>query len=414
MMAPDSNSVPDSVSLIIHGGRLPYSIIWGDGQANNLPDSAGMHIYNTAGIYVDTITDGNGCKTTYRTDAGCTDQCVWPGDANYDGLVDNNDLLAIGLGYDTTGYARINPTINFVPQYCQSWADTLIGAINYKHVDCNGDGTISANDTSAIMLNYSLIHARGGSGGIWKIDAPALYIKTSPDTIADGQILTATLSLGNAAMPVANVYALAFTYNFDPLVVDTTDVQLNFGNSWLFGTGDHINISKNFYHQGQIQAAATRIDHINRSGYGAIATVSMKITTGNINGKNLQYYFMNNFISKLTVIDNEGHILVVNAGTDSAVVSYTPTGISPVKNADAGIQIFPNPASDQLNILSGRSEIEEVTIVDLPGQQVIHQNRKAGNYSVIDIAELSAGVYLINLKTATEEYHSRFVKVGAK
>ena len=411
--APDTNAVPDSISILISGGRLPYAAFWGDGQTSNLADSTGTHIYNAGGVYTDSIKDGNGCVLTFTIDAGCTDQCVWPGDANYDGVVDNNDLLAIGLGYDTTGPARLNPTINFIPQYCASWADTLTGAINYKHVDCNGDGIINATDTNAILLNYSLVHPRGGGSGGWKAEDPALYITTSPDTISDGQILTATLSLGNQALPVSGTYALAFTYNFDPLVVDTTDVQFTVGNSWLFGAGDHINISKNFYQQGQVQAAITRIDHANRSGYGPIATISMKITTGNINGKNLQYYLMKNFISNLTVIDDKGNVTGVNEGTDSAVISYLPTSIIPV-NPAAHIQIFPNPASDQLNVVSGLSEIEEITIVDLTGQQVIHQNMQAGNYSVIDISQLSAGVYLIKLKTAKDEYHSRFVKAGVK
>ena len=414
VVAPDSNAVPDSVSLIISGGVTPYFINWNDGQgSNSIPDSTAAHVYFAPGVYTDSITDANGCVTTYQVDAGCSDQCVWPGDANYDGMVDNNDLLAIGVGYDSTGYPRTNPTINFIPQYCQSWADTLIGAVNYKHVDCNGDGVINANDTAAVVLNYSLTHARGASAHQWRDGAPALYIKTTPDTISDGEILTATLSLGSAAQPVSNVYALAFTYNFDPQVVDTNSVNINFGDSWLFGAGDHISISKTFYPAGQVQAAATRINHVNRSGYGNICTISMKITTGNINGKNLQYYLMNNFISGLTVIDNGGQALVVNEGTDSAVVSYTPTGIFPVGNANNHIQVYPNPATDQLNIFSTQAAIEDISIVDITGQQVIHQNTQVSN-TAINISGLSAGVYIVKLKTATGEYRSRFVKVGNK
>jgi hypothetical protein len=140
----------------------------------------------------------------------------------------------------------------------------------------------------------------------------------------------------------------------------------------------------------------------------------MKITTGNINGKNLMYYTMNNFISGLTVIDNEGHVLAVNAGFDSAEVAFSPTNVIEVKNTNTQVQIFPNPASDQLNILSAQSDIEEITIFYLAGQQVIHQNMQAGNYSVINVSELSDGVYIIKLKTGAQEYYSRFVKTAAK
>jgi len=406
----DTNAIPDSVSLLPAGGTPPYQYNWDNGQTTN----RGQFVYTTAGVYFDTITDANGCILTYQVDAGCTDQCVWPGDANYDGVVDNNDILAIGVGYDTTGPARTNPIINFIPQYCALWADTLIGPVNYKHVDCNGDGIINAADTTAIMVNYSLTHVRGGGNQGWKANDPALYITTNTDTIGDTQILMTTFTLGSPSLPVNNAYGVAFTYNFDPLVVDTTSIVFTVGNSWLFGPGNHININKNFDQIGQIQAGITRIDHANRSGNGPIATVSMKITTGNINGKNLQYYLMHNFISNLTLIDSAGNVLGINAGDDTVQIGFTPTAITPVNNPGTQIRIFPNPANDQLNVVSSLSELEEITIFDLAGREVIHQNMQAGNYSAINTSELSAGVYMITIKTADQDYHSRFVKAGNK
>ena len=322
-------------------------------------------------------------------------------------------MLAIGVAYDSTGYARLNPTISFEPQYCQNWPYTLSDGINYKHADCNGDGIINGDDTSAIVLNYDRTHQRGGGYQPWKSNAPALQIKLSPDTLVDGQIATATLSLGDSAQQGTNVYALAFTYNFDPLVVDTGSISITFGNSWLAGNGDHINISKTFYGPGQVQAALTRINHLNRSGYGPIGTVSMKITTGNINGKNLSYYTMKNFITGLTVVDKDGNVLPVNAGFDSVPVAFTPTGINTIKN-NINIQIFPNPANDQLNITTGLSQIQEISIVDLTGQQVLRQNPPTGTNFAIDISGLSAGVYLINIKANSEEFHTRFMKVASK
>ena len=411
VFTPDTNAVPDSVSFNVTGGTPPYFYSWGNGQTS----SSGQYVYTTGGVYLDSISDANGCVVTYLIDAGCSDQCVWPGDANYDGIVNNNDLLSIGIGYDSTGPARTNPSINFIPQYCTQWADTLIGGINYKHVDCNGNGIINADDTMAIVLNYSLTHVRGGGGNSWKADAPGLYLTSSTDTIGDNQVLINTLSLGNTTLPANDAYAVAFTYNFDPLVVDTASVHLDFiNNSWLFNPGNHINITKNFLRNGQIQAAITRTNHLGLTGNGAIATVSMKITTGNINGKNLQYYTMHNFISDLTVIDSVGNTMAVNAGYDSVVIGFNPTSVFQVKNTNSRIQIYPNPVSEQLNILSAQSDIEEITIFDLAGQQVIHQSMQAGNYSVINVSELSDGVYIIKLKTQGAEYHSRFIKGGTK
>ncbi len=413
VLEPDSNSVPDTVSIIIHGGILPYYVNWNNTTFDSLPDSTGTHIYNLSSNSNIVVVDSEGCATYFQVDLGCTDQCVWPGDANYDGVVDNNDLLAIGLGYDDIGYARLNATINFIPQFCTNWYDTLLAGINYKHVDCNGDGVINATDTNAIVLNYDRTHPRNGTDQPWKINSPVLHVTVSPDTLVDGQTAVATLSLGDSAMPCTNVYALAFTYNFDPLVVDSNSVNISFGNSWLAGTGDHISISKTFYDAGQVQAALTRIDHGNRSGQGPIATVSMKITTGNINGKDLSYYIMNNFITRLTVINDTGHVLSINEGSDSAVVAFSPTDVKPIIK-DLHIQIFPNPANDVLNIKSTLTQIQDISIVDLTGQQVLALCPETGTSISLNIADLSAGVYTINIKANNQHYHTRFVKVNAK
>ena len=413
VLEPDTNSVPDTVSIIVHGGILPYYVNWNNTTFNSLPDSTGTYIYNLGSNSNIVVVDSEGCATYYHVDLGCTDQCVWPGDANYDGVVDNNDLLAIGLGYDDIGYARLNATINFIPQYCTNWADTLLGGINYKHVDCNGDGVINATDTNAIILNYDRTHPRNGTDQPWKMNSPVLHVTVSPDTLVDGETAVATLSLGDTAMPCTNVYALAFTYNFDPLVVDSNSVNITFGNSWLANSGDHINISKTFYSAGQVQAALTRIDHGNRSGQGPIATISMKITTGNINGKNLSYYIMNNFITRLTVINDTGRVLSINEGSDSAVVAFSPADVAPIIN-DLHIHIFPNPANDVLNINTTATQIQDISIVDITGQQVLALTPQTGTNITLNIADLSAGVYTINIKANNQQYHTRFVKVSAK
>ena len=410
---PDSNSVPDTVSIIIRGGTPPYTVNWNNTSFVSLPDSSGTYVYGAGENSNMQVMDSFGCDVLYRFDVGCTDQCIWPGDANYDGLVDNNDLLPIGVAYDSTGYTRMNATINFIPQYCVPWNDTLPSGVNYKHIDCNGDGTINADDTVAILLNYGHTHPRGGGAQPWKNNAPVLHVTLSPDTLVDGEIATATLSLGDSALPCTNVYALAFTYNFDPLVVDTQSVSITFGNSWLAGPGDHINIGKTFYNSGELQTALTRIDHTNRSGQGVIGTVSMKITTGNINGKNIQYYLMNSFVNNLTVIDNAGNVLPFNAGADSAHLAFTPTNIIPVPGGDTHLQIFPNPATDQLNISSDLSDITEISINDLAGKSMLVQRMRSAS-ATLNIAELSAGVYIINIQKEGQEYRQRFVKISLK
>lgn len=76
---------------------------------------------------------------------------VWPGDADDNGIVDNNDLLPIGLAYGEVGFSRCNFSNDWKAIYSQDWTDTLPSGTNYKHTDCNGNGIINADDTRLLF-----------------------------------------------------------------------------------------------------------------------------------------------------------------------------------------------------------------------------------------------------------------------
>ena len=396
----------DTLTQNASGGTPPYAYTWSQGSATFFIP------VTICGTYSGTVTDANNC-TAYVIDSTlfCTFDNVWPGDANFDGIVDNNDLLPIGLGYGTTGPIRPNASLNWIGQPATDWVDTLLGGVNYKNVDCDGSGTIDATDTLAIIQNYSLTHTRSGGMDEWRSGIPALTFTMVPDTLVDSETVVVTLSLGDSNNVANNVYGLAFTFNYDPLVVDSSSVNITFGNSWLCSTGDHIDISKNFGTQGKLEAALTRIDHTTRSGYGNIGTVAMRITAGNINGKNLQYYTFKCFISNLVVIDNAGHRLPFNEGNDSAQIAYVPTGIHEVQNDQSFIKIFPNPAFDQLTVSSTAASIMGMKVTNVIGETVIPSVEVNALHSILNCSQLSAGTYILYLQTEMGEYHHKFIKI---
>ncbi len=238
---------------------------------------------------------------------------VWPGDADQNGIADNNDLLPIGVAYGLGGPVRTNASIVWQAEACQDWGLQLLSGTNAKHVDCNGNGTINADDTLAIVQNFGLTHAKKEDMPIaWRAGIPGLNIVLSKDTVRAGDTLIASIQLGDASLPVSNIYGLAFTYNYDALVVDTTQTEVLYPSSWLATTSERITIIKDFKTTGQIKTAVTRINHVNRSGNGEIAQIKFKITTDNISGKNLMYYNNVNFISAVTAIDSAGNPIDLN------------------------------------------------------------------------------------------------------
>lgn len=79
---------------------------------------------------------------------------IWPGDANNDGIVDERDVLPIGIFYGLTGSARSGGS---------QWAPDTISLLFWEDVraafaDCNGDGVVDENDVLVIGQNWHLRH----------------------------------------------------------------------------------------------------------------------------------------------------------------------------------------------------------------------------------------------------------------
>ncbi|MCW3126691.1 MAG: hypothetical protein JWO03_2349 [Bacteroidetes bacterium] len=351
------------------------------------------------GVCVPATTTVPLCSTSNPN--GCTFQLlVWPGDANNDRHADNADLLNIGLGYGTTGAARTGASIVWVGQSANDWTDTFLTGLNYKFADCNGDGTIDATDTVAILTNFGLTHSKVNGAAPWRSGTPGIRVSFSADTLHAGDTLVTSFILGDSATPANNISGLAFTYHYDALVTDTTAVSFSFISSWLNSSTGAISISRDELSTGTLKAAITRIDHTSHSGFGTIAVMYARITSDNINGKNLKYYSNLGYISDITAVDAAGHTISLNAGQDSAKVEYTPTGIH--DQQASRISIYPNPAKDHIQIVSG-DEIQDITVYNAMGQVLLSKTSINKLSDTIDLTTLNNGVYFVTVNTTTNK-----------
>jgi hypothetical protein len=386
------NTIQDTLNFIVQGGIPAYNYNWSNG---NLTSQNPVVAF---GNYCVTVADANGCTVSDCYNVQPCDSCVWPGDADHNGMVDNNDLLPIGLAYDSSGTARPNASLVWEAQFSTDWKDTLVGGINFKHSDCDGNGIVSASDTVAIVQNFSLTHNKTDDQKPWRSGLPSLDIIFSKDTVLKGDTLIADLRLGNVNNPAQNVYGLAFTFNYDAKVVDTSKTQMLFGNSWLGNTTDKI-VLRQDNKFGKIKAAVTRIDHAKRSGYGSIGTVQLVITTDNIDGKDLMYYQANCFITDLKVIDEKGNIIDFNEGADSSDVGFISTGIENGTALNNAITLYPNPVIDNLKIVSTQASIEKIEVVTVLGETIMKHQGNNKNTEMLNLSSLSSGVYFIQIKT---------------
>jgi len=314
--------------------------------------------------------------------------------------------LPIGIAYNLSGPLRTTTSIVWTGQNCSNWGLQLLNGTNVKHTDCNGDGFINATDTVAIMRNFGLTHNKtDDQPAPWRSGIPALHIVFSKDTVHAGDTLIASIQLGDATIPVANIYGLAFSFNYDALVVDTSKTTITYTNSWFANDSQQININKYYRSMGQIKTAITRLNHTNRSGFGEIGHVSMLITTDNINGKNFAYYNDRAFISGITAIDKDGNPVALNTGVDSAQVEFTPNGIETIASFD--LQIYPNPASGKLYISSKDVAFQQLSLSNVLGEKIIEIKYNNEHTTFADVSTLPNGVYLLTVQTEKGNVNER-------
>ncbi len=86
----------------------------------------------------------------------------------------------------------------------------------------------------------------------------------------------------------------------------------------------------------------------------------------------------------------------------AATLTTTVVGIEEV-NLSAGVSVYPNPANDFINVAYGltNNSVVTVDVINVLGERVMTEyvgSQTAGNYtSRIDVSDLSAGVYMLNV-----------------
>lgn len=82
--------------------------------------------------------------------------------------------------------------------------------------------------------------------------------------------------------------------------------------------------------------------------------------------------------------------------TYTQAITVQGTGISSI--ALGGINIYPNPATNTLNITSTQTDIERIELIDMLGQTIYSTHSSSANIS-INISGYAAGVYLVRIHT---------------
>ncbi len=383
-VAPVNGLCNGSVNLNYTGGTPPYNV--------NINPPVPLSALCENVTYTITVTDSIGCTTTDSILFYNDNDSVWPGDANNDGTADNFDMLALGIGIGSSGYARGSISNSWLPYSSVNWETTLASGTDYKHTDCNGSGAIDLDDTLAITQNFGQVHLAAPPHSQHVLNAPPLRFIVADDSVVTGTSVTIGIELGDASIPADSIYGIAFQLGYNSNLIDASSLNLQFTNSWLGNpaTSDLIFIQNNNTASAILKTGATGTNHINRSGNGIIANLYF-----NTNSALAQWYdTLHLTFTNIRIIDNNETEHFVNAEDNYIVVwDNTWLGIDNTE-VDLSFSVYPNPAQNEITILAQQKAT--VQLFDAMGKLLIEKNIPAGK-TLMNIAAVSSGIYTMKI-----------------
>ena len=375
------------ISFNITGLTQNYSQLWIRGKFNSGTS-------NTADILIDSM-----CVQQLSSD-------VWPGDANNDGLANNFDVLTIGQGYLHTGTTRASASLVWVAQPSADWANNIPNGQNEKFADCDGNGTIDADDTLAVTQNYLLTHLKADAQS--SSNNPRIYIRFPVSYyIPAGQTINVPVFLGDPVIPVASIYGISFSVGYDTTLVKRGTAELTTNGSWIGTRGnDMLTFRKDLYDEARTDITLVRTNQNNTAGMGKICTINY-VMKDDISGKDEIIKAFIPRLSRVRAILADGTIIPINFDgvPDTAWITQW-TGIEPLQ--DWELNVYPNPANDYIMAYTGNHPVSQYVITDIVGRTLVTTKAENG-MTVINTSSLAAGSYLLRAQEGKTEKVIRII-----
>lgn len=377
--ATDSICLGDTATLIVTGTG-PFT--WTPSASLSADTGKTVLTFPTqTTTYTVTTTGSSSCVATNEVTVHVLDDCVWPGDANSDGVVNNLDLLPIGLFFGETGPQRPNASLQWTAQVAPDW-DTATSSYNLKHVDTDGDSTITSLDTVAVSLNYSLTHPRGGGSR----SPVSLWLK-GPEHLKPGDTAILELFLGDEDWRALDAYGVAFSIQYPEQDVVLEHLQFE-GDLGM--PAELLSLQKWFGAQGKIEAAISRTDGLPRSGILKLGELMVVAASGLAEGHQLPLA-----VEDVTMVDAAGQMYSLQGSTTTVEISMQA---SLTHEPTFQVELSPNPADQELLIRTD-IDLQRVTMLDMLGKQVPVQVTVNGHLATLATHHLKPGMYLVQIET---------------
>ncbi|MCJ7811844.1 FG-GAP-like repeat-containing protein [bacterium] len=294
---------------------------------------------------------------------------VWPGDTDNDGIVNQEDVLPLGLYWQAEGPVRDGLSLDWIGQKCIPWIP-----IETTFSDGNGDGQVNLNDLTSIRQNW--IRKHNDSAPVFPLGEMTsdgkIYLQVT-DHVPYTPFSTDILLSGES-----NLFGMAlnFCYYKDKIEIDSVEVGSFWGNEHIFLYSDNsdsgkvsIGISLKAVQSGQ-------------GGNGVLARIWMRVKEDVPVNQPIIFR-----IEDMVAVNSDGESLLVT--TENA--GFVTTGVgSELIQKPVVFRLYanyPNPFNPTTIISYDipRDVPVLLKIYDLLGHEVrtlVDEKQKSGNYSI--------------------------------
>ena len=257
-------------------------------------------------------------------------------------------------------------------------------------VSYNFDGQLGALDHA--MITSSLVSTITGIGK-WSINSTEPAYLGYEDNIQSG---------GETINPWSSTYTVSpwATSDHDPVVIGllfSATLPVEFGNFTVTKAGNKAKINWN-----TLQELNSSHFEVERSADSRTWTSIHKVNAAGTSSTVINYEYIDPLPAKgrnyyrIRQIDLNGTAKT----TDIKAVDF---------NSPKSISFFPNPANDQLTVQSGGTQIYSIRIIDSKGQVVL-QNNVNQTTTHLNLKQMKAGLYILQLMTNEGMVTERFIK----
>jgi len=389
-------------------------IVYTPNQGYSGSDEFDIEFCSASGVCGEIVKVDVQIISSNNTDCLCTENCVFQGDHNDDGVVDVKDLLDLGLNIGKGGSARTNDFEEvWTGQFSNDWGHTQLNSIiDLKCGDSDGDGYIDSSDLDQIVANYGNSSRFHSSLNAVLSDVPISFVPQSTD-IDSGEVLYLDILVGDSSFPAIDYQGISFSLNVDPELMDSSSVIFTPNpDSWLADNS----FPFEFFispEDGKVDIGITRTGRGSADGFGLVGVLSF-IIEDELAGFREEDYFNSTpiTITNAISVDYYGNYKVHPDFKRDIILDSKVEHQDTNTDMELTISAYPNPTNGLFTIDSEIFLIDRIQVLDVTGRILSDESIAPHFTHSSDLSDYSEGIYLIKIYSQGQLFTKKVYKTG--